>query len=192
LKPKQYIDYPHAHDVAYFDIEGIADDGKGHTFQILGDDETTDYGPEHSYEESLPPRRGFFSRLRRLFSRESPHDTEHRHYSGTTQQDRVSEEDESEIIARVNEASEKGFDPSWRSDSDQSTQLNHSQMPWIDVVNGRYLPSPPDPPPATHNPVDYLSWAKTADPAKRLSPTYPINSSHTSSKSPPPKYTKKQ
>jgi hypothetical protein len=194
LKPRQYIDYPHAHNVAYFDIEGIADDGKGHTFLILGDDETTAYSYEHSNMDTARPRKGFFARLRRFFGRDRIEDMDHRYYSGTTQRDRVSDADDSSATERVNEVSEKRYeiteeklDPTWRAGSDKSPPLNSAEMPWIDVVNGRYLPSPPDPPPATHNPVDYLTWAKTADPAKRMSPTHPINSSHVSTKSPSPK-----
>jgi len=196
LKPKQYIDYPRTRDVTYFDIEGIADDGRGHTFVLHGDSETTCSGYQ-SNMETQSSRKGFFSRIRQWFSSDN-HNLESHQISQNYSYRTRSEADDNETTERLRGIAEKmlEIDPRafpgeerkvespWRPDSVRSNDINPAELPWIDVVNGRYLPSPP--PPAhnvAHNPEDYLSWAKMVDPSKRLSPTRPLNASHSGSKS---------
>lgn len=183
LKPKQYIDYPQAHDATYFDLEGIADDGKGYTFLIMGDDNT-------EFEDQQPEREGNIS-LTKVFSklnqwlRRRRNDVEARYINDTSQQERISEDGRAEMRQQIDEIKEEKFESSRRSEFSQLSQTEASQLPSMDAINSSYLQSPP---PAEKKPNDYFSWSKTTDPSRRVSLTNPINSSHSSSRWPQPGY----
>jgi hypothetical protein len=176
LKPKQYIEYPQARDIAYFDLEGIAHDGKGHTFLIMGDG-GLDVEDRQQPEMEQNPREGFFSRLMQQWKRrdnnvgDAPVDS-------PNQNRNISEINRAEVTSTIDVEREEKLESSRQSNYSRP-QVDASQLPWIDIVSGRYSQSHTS---SDQRSSDYLSWSRTTDPSRRMSPTNPINSSHSSAK----------
>ena len=207
LKPKVSIQYPGRNNVAYVDLEGIADDGMGYTFLIMGDDYDDFDDDEAGSGQAQPTRRDVLHRVQNFLARWLGRRRSPRENQSDITSSNVYNQDEKintnypmehsvEAPEIIHKAGGKKFEI-YRGGGSEHTDfppfestLGSSMSPTVWETLRSNSPSS-----ARFSNYDsswtmtndsYTSWARRTDPSRRFSPMDPMNSSNSSAISPKP------